>query len=121
MDAGKLAIAAALVGAFVWGSASAQTPKPAPGGWSPEAMAARVIATYSGMTCAQLDRDMEVDHLLVANMSKTMKDEQLIKMQFAHIVLRAKAAYKEYKSRCKGEPPRYTEAKKKNPTKYMPK
>lgn len=84
-------------------------------------MAAKVIAKYPGMTCAQLDRDMEVDHLLVAGMSKSMKDEHLIKMQFADIVLRVKAAHKEYRSRCQGEPPRYTEAKKKNPTKFMPK
>jgi hypothetical protein len=120
MNASKLAIAAALASAFVWGSASAQTPKPAAGGWSPEAQAAKVIATYPGMSCKTLDREMEVDHLMAAGTSKSMKEE-VAKLMTADLAMRVKAAYKEYKSRCKGEPPRYTEAKKKTPAKFMPK
>jgi len=131
MNAGKLAISAALICVFLPGCATAETaPQPPAPAFNFQEMATAIIASYPRMTCKDLDKNMETDYLFVVYFERELKKDpekykkanpEDMEPMFAPLSKRVKAAYKEYKSRCKGEPARYTEAKKSNPTKFMPK
>ena len=114
MNAGKLAISAALICVFLPGCATAETapPPPAPA-LNFQEMATAIIASYPGMTCKDLDKNMETDYLFVVYFERELKKDpekykkanpKDMEPMFAPLSKRVKAAYKEYKSRCKGEP-----------------